>query len=82
MPKCETCGNEYANPLQVTVDGKTHIFDCFECAIQGVAPRCAHCSCPIIGHGVETEEAIFCCANCARTAGFQGLSDHEDLIRN
>ena len=28
-------------------------FDSFECAIHAMAPRCAHCQCHAIGHGVD-----------------------------
>jgi hypothetical protein len=34
-----------------------------------MAPRCGHCGCSIVGHGVESDGAMFCCANCARQAG-------------
>ena len=33
MATCETCGNDYANLLEITVDGTRHVFDSFECAI-------------------------------------------------
>jgi len=69
MGQCDVCGNEYDKTLQITYQGKTGTFDSFECAIQGIAPTCAHCGCRIIGHGVESEGRMFCCANCARTAG-------------
>lgn len=75
MARCEMCGNEYDKAFQVTLDGQTHVFDCFECAIQMLAPTCAHCGCRIIGHGVEAGQAIYCCANCAR-------QDHEDGVRD
>lgn len=75
MAKCETCGNEYDKAFTVTVAGSTHTFDCFECAIHVLAPQCAHCGCRIIGHGVEKEGTIFCCANCAAEEGVVGLED-------
>ena len=46
---------------RITVDGKTHTFDSFECAIHALAPTCAHCKCRVIGHGVEVSGHIFCC---------------------
>jgi hypothetical protein len=49
--------------------GRTHIFDRFECAIQALAPTCAHCGCRIIGHGVEQGGSIYCCAHCAGAQG-------------
>ena len=33
MPKCEICGNDYDKAFQVTLNGKNHIFDSFECAV-------------------------------------------------
>jgi hypothetical protein len=53
--------------------GDTHVFDSFECAIESMAPRCEHCQCRIIGHGVEVEGRFYCGAHCARSAdGEQG----------
>lgn len=62
---CETCGNAYHRAFQVVLDGKSHTFDCFECAIHALAPVCAACGCRVIGHGVETRGVIYCCASCA-----------------
>ncbi|SEH10208.1 hypothetical protein [Thermoleophilum album] len=76
MATCEVCGNEYERPMEVTIAGERHVFDCFECAIHALAPRCEHCGCRVIGHGVEAGEAIFCCASCAERAGVVGLRDH------
>jgi hypothetical protein len=75
MPKCEVCGNDYDKAFEVTVGGKSHVFDSFECAIHALAPTCAHCDCKIIGHGVEASGKMFCCANCARHAGETGVAD-------
>ncbi|MDZ7737107.1 MAG: hypothetical protein U5P41_14190 [Gammaproteobacteria bacterium] len=77
MQACETCGNNYDKAFTVKLcDGKEHIFDSFECAIQKLAPRCAACSCRVRGHGVQHEDTIFCSAHCARAQGISGLSDH------
>jgi hypothetical protein len=73
--QCETCGNQYDKAFEVKMDGKTHVFDSFECAIEAVAPRCAHCECRIIGHGVEDGDEIYCCANCAKAAGHSAVRD-------
>ena len=75
MPQCETCGNEYDKAMQVTVAGKSHWFDSFECAIHALAPACAHCGCKVIGHGAEAEGKFFCCAHCAKQEGVRGLDD-------
>jgi hypothetical protein len=43
MPVCEVCGNDYDKAFEVRVQGATHVFDSFECAIHALAPTCAHC---------------------------------------
>ena len=75
LSRCERCGNQYDKSFTVTMDGMSHTFDCFECAINALAPRCAHCNGMIIGHGVETDEHYFCCAHCAEASGVAGLRD-------
>jgi hypothetical protein len=45
MPVCEVCGNDYDKAFEVRVQGATHLFDSFECAIHALAPTCAHCGC-------------------------------------
>lgn len=75
MAVCETCGNDYDKSFTVSLGGKTHTFDCFECAIQALAPPCAHCGCRIIGHGVEHAGTFYCCAHCADASGVSALVD-------
>ncbi len=75
MTQCEVCGNEYDKTIEVIFQGERHTFDSFECAIQALAPRCAHCGCRIIGHGLEARGQMFCCANCAAKAGVTGMKD-------
>ena len=74
--KCEVCGNEYGLAFQIVTAGQTHVFDCFECAIHKLAPVCEHCGCRILGHGIEAGGRLFCCAHCARHAGFTGAVDN------
>jgi len=75
MAKCEVCGNDYDKSFEVVVEGESHTFDSFECAIHALAPRCEHCQCRIIGHGVESDGAMFCCAHCAEHSGVVGMRD-------
>jgi hypothetical protein len=76
MATCDRCGNEYDKTFDVvTAAGERHTFDSFECAIDAVAPRCAHCDCRIVGHGVEANGDIYCCAHCARQSGTRELRD-------
>jgi hypothetical protein len=74
---CEMCGNDYDKAFTVTLagEGDGHVFDSFECAIHALAPQCRHCGCRIMGHGVEADGSMFCCAHCAREAGTAGLKD-------
>jgi hypothetical protein len=75
MAVCEVCGNDYDKAFQVTLAGATHTFDSFECAIQALAPLCANCGVRIVGHGLEKDGAIYCCASCAAQKGVEGLKD-------
>lgn len=76
MARCDVCGNEYRNAFEIRTEGRTHTFDSFECAIHRLAPACAHCGCKIIGHGVEADDALYCCAHCARSKGETRLRDN------
>lgn len=75
MARCNQCGNDYDKTFQVVSDGQTYTFDSFECAIQKLAPICPHCGCRVIGHGVEQDEIIYCCAHCAKQQGASALRD-------
>lgn len=68
MAQCETCGNEYDKSFQVRMGEAQHTFDSFECAIQALAPTCAHCGCRIIGHGKEADGTMYCCSHCMTMA--------------
>jgi hypothetical protein len=76
MAECEVCGNDYHRSFEVIAGGKRHVFDSFECAIHQLAPACAHCGCKVVGHGVEADSRIFCCASCARQVGVTAVVDH------
>jgi hypothetical protein len=75
MARCDSCGNDYDKVMQINMGGRSLTFDCFECAIQVLAPACATCGVKIVGHGVENMASVYCCANCARRAGEQKLQD-------
>jgi hypothetical protein len=75
MPTCETCGNDYDKTFQVMMNGQTHTFDSFECAIHALAPICEHCGTRIVGHGLEKHGAFYCCDHCAGKNGGSGLRD-------
>ena len=75
MAICDVCGNDYDKSFEIRTDAGTFTFDSFECAIHKLAPQCAHCGCRIVGHGVESDAQIYCCANCARHAGVTDVAD-------
>ena len=76
MAQCEVCENEYDKAFQVSMPGgDSHTFDSFECAIHALAPSCEHCGVRVIGHGVEGDGRLFCCAHCASMAGVKGPAD-------
>lgn len=75
LATCEVCGNGYDKAFRVVVQGASHTFDSFECAIEKLAPRCNHCGCRVIGHGMEDAGRIFCCAHCAKESGVNQMKD-------
>ncbi len=75
MGRCAVCGNEYDKSFDIVLKGRRTTFDCFECAIEALAPRCKSCSCRIIGHGVESQGTFFCSAHCAHRAGLREAVD-------
>jgi hypothetical protein len=76
MARCNTCGNDYERSFEMTLDGQSYTFDCFECAIHKLAPVCESCACRILGHGVQSGDLMFCGSHCARQKGVQGLETH------
>ena len=81
MARCDHCGNDYDKAFTITRSGSTRTFDSFECAIAMMAPVCSHCSCRIIGHGVEAKGNFYCCVHCASEAGVKGLKDRAEPVK-
>lgn len=75
MATCDTCGNDYDKAFTVTQGDRSGTFDSFECAAHAMAPTCTHCGVRILGHGVEGDGVIFCCAHCAEHKGVSGVAD-------
>lgn len=75
MAICDTCGNDYDKAFTISKGDLSATFDSFECAIHAMAPTCDHCGCKILGHGIESAEAMYCCANCARQSGEAEVAD-------
>lgn len=76
MAICEQCGNDYDDAFVVTMNGQSHTFDSFECAITKLAPTCDACGNRVIGHGTEAMGHIYCCAHCAHRHGVTDAVDH------
>jgi len=66
--KCDTCGNTNDNMFVIDKGTRWGTFDTFECAIEAMAPTCAHCGCTILGHMTESDDETYCCAHCAESA--------------
>lgn len=39
MAQCEVCGNDYDKAFEVTMAGRSHVFDSLECAIHALHRR-------------------------------------------
>lgn len=78
MSFCRTCGNSYDRGFDIIMGGETYSFDSFECAIHKLAPICEGCGLRILGHGVESDQRMFCSSHCARSRGVQGIRTHVD----
>lgn len=76
MSTCDVCGNEYDAAFTViAADGSSYVFDSLECAAHQIAPSCDHCGCRILGHGMQQDSTMFCCASCAQAAGVDAVRD-------
>lgn len=75
MAVCDTCGNDYDKAFTITRGHESGTFDSFECAAHAMAPTCALCGVRILGHGVEGDGQVYCCAHCARRAGVSSVAD-------
>lgn len=64
IQKCDHCGKPHQEFLKVVMAEKTYTFDCFDCAIQTLAPICPQCHCRIIGVGYERNHLKYCSREC------------------
>jgi peptide methionine sulfoxide reductase MsrB len=71
MGTCTVCGNESTRTFDIMYEGGILTFDSFQCAIHRLAPMCSRCDSLILGHVFESESAIYCSEQCARSA--QGI---------
>lgn len=79
MAICDVCGNDYDKTFQVVHPSGNYQFDSIECLALKLAPTCHHCHCRILGHGMESGGAVFCCAHCARASGLSQFCDRTGL---
>src|SRR5512134_1955085 len=82
VPACEVCGNETGECFEVLMDGESHVFDCFECAIYALALHCVRCGCRIIGHGVGANGVFYCSTHCAAQNGVYSMEDSAEPQRS
>jgi hypothetical protein len=81
MTVCATCGNHATWTIEVREPGHDLLtFDSFECAIDRLAPRCAHCGCRVVGHPREADGMLFCCDHCATSRPEPSMADADDEI--
>lgn len=67
MKSCKKCGQPAQTPVTVRVGaGPQYTFDCFDCAIETLAPRCPECGRSYTGHPVTLGEQRFCSTACAQ----------------
>jgi hypothetical protein len=78
MAQCDVCGNDYDKAFTILRGDQSFTFDSFECAIHALAPKCDHCGCRIVGHGMEADGQFFCCASCAKHSGRTRMRDRAD----
>jgi len=52
-----------------------HTFDSLACAIHALAPKCKHCGCQILRHGLEKDGIFYCCDHWAEEDSVKGLRD-------
>jgi len=62
---CELCGNDHGQCFEVRLGGERHVFDSFECAMRAFAPRCGHCGCELLDHGIVVGDSLYCSYECA-----------------
>ena len=79
MARCEQCGNDYDKSFEVTMGGRTMIFDSFECAIQAARAHLPPLRLPHHRAWGRAHGTIFCCVHCAKKEGVKGLRDGIDL---
>lgn len=65
--RCINCGVNIEKDYILFINGAEFTFDSFECAINFVAPRCAHCNTVVLGRGILSEGETYCCGHCSHS---------------
>ncbi len=74
MGRCTVCGQESDLGFTVcTADGRSYVFDSFECAVDRLASRCACCGIRIIGHATASDGSLFCGVHCSQFLGINSF---------
>ncbi len=64
---CRKCGRASEVPVTVQFDsGPQYTFDCFDCAVETLAPRCPECGRVYLGRPVPFGDQHFCSTECAQ----------------
>lgn len=71
--RCDNCGVNIEKDYILYINGTEFTFDSFECAINFVAPRCAHCNSIVMSHGIKAAGEIFCSNTCSQAQTYLPL---------
>lgn len=72
---CSLCGYVYDRAIAILLGAVQEVFDGFECALQLLAPTCAHCGRRMIGQGLGLGGVMCCCVHGAEKKGEERLRD-------
>ena len=68
--RCINCGENIEKDYILFINGAEFVFDSFECAVNFVAPRCAHCNSVILGPGVKQLDDTYCGTSCLESVHY------------
>lgn len=71
--RCENCGSNIEKDYILFINGAEFFFDSFECAVNFVAPRCAHCNTVILGKSFQSGDQVFCTENCSKDVVYASI---------
>lgn len=68
--RCEKCGLNIEKDYILFINGKEFTFDSYDCAVNFVAPRCAHCNSIIAHREIKHREEAYCSQYCFKEKNF------------